>query len=214
MKGLLRNNICATRSAATVFSAFLIPFGIFAAAVISQSLQIGYVMTATIGFSFNAASIVKNESASKWNRLKLTLPVRRADVIRSLFVNQLIWLSAGLLFSGAELGVSWLLHGCMFDQPLDILSLFALGISMSLFMGAVFFPLCYAGGEERSEAFLIISVLCAFVLDFTIISMANDLLEPGTRAIVAGAVLLIACSLLAFALSYPLTVWIYQRKDY
>ena len=41
-----------------------------------------------------------------------------------------------------------------------------LGISMSLFTGAVFFPLFYLGGEERSESFLVISLLCAFAINF------------------------------------------------
>ncbi len=214
MKGLLKNNICATLSGAKLFSAFLILFGLFAAAVISQSLQICYVLTGIIGFSFNAASIVKNESASKWSRLKLTLPVRRAELIKSLFCNQLIWLLAGTFFAGAELCISWLLHGCQFDQPLDILSLFALGISLSLFMGAIFFPLSYACGEERSEVILIISVLCAFGIDFAIISATNELLTPGTTAILLGAVFLTACSLCAFVLSYPLTVFLFKRKDY
>ncbi len=214
MKGLLRNNLYATLSNAKVFSCFMILFGLFAVAVISQSLQIGYVMTGIIGFSVNAIAVSKNEFASKWGKYKLTLPVKRKDIVKSLFFNQIIWLLAGTLFVGIEISLSWLFHGCPFDQSIDILTMFALGISMSLFTDAVFFPLFYAGGAERSEVFLIISLLCAFGIDFMIISILNDLLEPGTAAIVSGAVALTMRSLLAFALSYPLSVTIFRRREY
>ena len=128
-------------------------------------------------------------------------------------MNQMIWLLAGILFVGIELSLSLLFHGCPFDQPVDILSMFALGISMSLFMGAVFFPLFYAGGAERGEVFLIIAILCAFGLDFTIVSITNELLDAGADTVVLGAIILAGCSLLVFALSYPLTVWIFRKME-
>lgn len=214
MKGLIKNNLYGTYANAKVFAGFMILFGIFVVAVISQSLQIGYVMTGIIGFSVSAVLTAKSDFVSKWGKYKLTLPVRRADIVKSLFFNQLIWLFAGLLFAGIELSLSWLFHGCPFDQPVDILSMFALGISMSLFMGAVFFPLFYAGGAERGEVFLIIAILCAFGLDFTIVSITNELLDAGADTVVLGAIILAGCSLLAFALSYPLTVCIFRKKEY
>lgn len=214
MKGLIRNNLYATYAGARVFSGFMILFGIFVVAVISQSLQIGYVMIGIIGFSANAVIICKNEFTSKWGKYKLTLPVKRADIIKSLFLNQIIWLLVGVLLTGLELCLSYFFHGCLFDQPIDILSMFALGISMSFFMSAIFFPLFYIGGEERAEVFLIISLLCAFGLDLTIVTIVNDLLSWGTASIVLGNGILVGCSLLAFALSYPLTVCIFKRKEY
>lgn len=214
MKGLLRNNLYATLANAKFFSAFMILFGIFVAAVISQSLQIGYVMIGIIGFSISAITIAKNEFTSKWGKYKLTLPVKRADIIKSLFLNQIIWLLAGTLFVSTEMGLSWFFHGCPFDQPIDVLSMFALGVSLSLFMGAVFFPMFYISGEDKSELLIVISFLCAFGADFAIISTVNDLLEPGTASVIFGAVILIICSILAFALSYPLTVKIFKRTEY
>lgn len=214
MKGLLRNNLYGTFSNAKVFSGFMLLFGIFVVAVISQSLQIGYVMIGIIGFSVNAAAVAKNEFTSKWGRYKLTLPVKRTDIVKSLFLNQIIWLLVGTFFVGIEISLSWHFHGCPFDQVIDVLTMFALGISMSLFMGAIFFPLFYAGGEEKSEVFLVISLLFAFGIDFAIISIINDLLEPGIASIVFGAAILIVFSILAFALSYPLTARIFKKKEY
>lgn len=214
MKGLLRNNIYGTLSNAKVFAGFMILFGIFGVAVISQSVQIGYVMTGSIGFSVSAIIVAKNEFSTKWGKYKLTLPVRRADIVKSQFLNQVIWLFVGTFFAGMELGLSWLLHGCPFDQPIDILTMFALAISMNFFMGAIFFPLFYAGGEEKGEVFWIIAILCAFGIDYTIVTILNILLAPGITCILCGAAALIVCSLAAFGISYMVTVNIFKRKEY
>ena len=174
MKGLLKNNFFAVCASAKTFSIFMLLFGIFTISVISQSLLIGFVLTGIVGFSVSAAAISKNDFLSKWANYKLTLPVKRADIIISTFLNQAFWMVIGTVFAGIVISLSWFLHGCLFDQPIDILSMFALGISMSLFMGAVFFPLFYLGGEEKSEVFLVISLLCAFGIDFTMISGLNN----------------------------------------
>ena len=92
--------------------------------------------------------------------------------------------------------------------------MFVLGISISLFMGAIFFPLFYLGGAERNEVFLIISLLCAIGIDLVIVTVVNDLTEPGITSILTGLVVLSASSLLAFVLSYPLTLSIFKRKEY
>lgn len=214
MKGLLKNNLYAVYANAKVFSAFMVLLGIFVVAVVSQSLLIGYVMIGIVGFSVDAITVTKNESASKWGKYKLTTPVKRADIVKSLFLNQIIWLLIGMIFAGTGVSLSWLLHGCPFDQSVDVLTLIALGVSMSLFTGAIFFPMFYSGGEERSGAFLVIALLCAFGLDWVIVSVLNDLLEPGINTILVGAAALIVCSLSAFLLSYPLSVAVFKRKEF
>lgn len=214
MKGLLKNDFLAVCTNAKIFSVFMLLFGIFSVAVPDQSLQIIYVMIGIVGFSFITIAVIKNEFTSKWGKYKLTLPVKRADIVKSLFLNQLLWLLIGTLFSGMEISLSWLFHGCLFDQPIDILTMFALGISISLFMGAIFFPMFHLGGAERTEVFLIISLLCALGIDYFIVSITNRLLNPGTNAILLGAFALLVCSLLAFALSYPLTIRIFRKKEY
>ncbi len=216
MKGLLKNNFFTVWANAKMFSVFMLIIGVFIVAVRSQSFQIGYVMIGIVGFSVNAVAVVKNEFISKWGKYKLTLPVKRADIVKSYFINLIIWLLAGTLFAGTEVGLSWLLHGCPFDQPVDALTMAALGISVSLFMGAMFFPLFYLGGAERSDVFLVIALLCAFGIDLVIVTVTNELelFGRGTPAILFGAGVLIACSFLAFCISYPLTVRIFKHREF
>ena len=214
MKGLLKNNVYTVWANVKVFSVFMFILGIFVIAVRDQPLQISYVMIGIVGFSVSAIVGVKNEFASKWGKYKLTLPVKQTDVVKSYFINQIIWLLVGTLFTGMVIGISWLLHGCPFDQSIDALTLIALGISVSLFMGAMFFPLFYLGGAERSDVFLVITLLCAFGIDLVITTVINEFLDPGITTILFGASALIACSSLTFVLSYLLTVFIFKKKEY
>lgn len=214
MKGLLKNNFLAVCSNIRAFSALMIALGILIAAVISRSLLIGYALLSIAGFSIIAVSGLKKESASKWGQYKLTMPVNRASIVKSYFICQLIWLAVGAVFSGAVIGLSWSLHGCPFDNEIDTLSVFAVGISTNLFTGAFFFPLFYLGGEERSEVSLAGSLLCGIALILGIVSAVNFCLAPGLVTVLLGDAILVVCALFLFALSYPLTVYIYRGKEY
>ncbi len=214
MKGLLKNNFFAVYANVKVFSIFMFFLGVFVVAVISQPLLFGYALLGTVGFSANAITSIKKEYVSKWGKYKLTLPVKRADIIKSYFLSQLIWLLVGMLLGGISVSLSWLLHGCPFDNAIDAITLFAFGVSMNLFTGAFFFPLFYLGGEERSEAFLVISLLSAVGVALGISSLINFYLEPGLATILLGSAILLICSVLTFILSYPLTVSIYNKKEY
>ena len=99
MKGLMKNNFYATLPSAKALAIIMVLTGAFITAVISQTLLISYIVLGIIGFAEIAVSIVKEEFSSKWGKYKLTLPVRRAQIIKSQFINQLIWMSVGTLFA-------------------------------------------------------------------------------------------------------------------
>lgn len=207
MKGLLKNNFFIVWSNAKVFSIFMFVWGFFVVIIPEETLQMWYIMTGIVGFSVNAAFGIGNEFTSKWGKYKLTLPVKRIDIVKSWFLSQIIWLFVGLLFSGIGITLSFLLHGCSYDLLIGMLSIFALGISVSFFMGAMFIPLLYLGGEEKSIVFLVITLLCAF-------GIVSVLFNVTDAAPLLGITFSIICSLLVFALSYPLTLCIFKRKEY
>lgn len=209
MKGLLKNNFFAVWTSAKVFSIFMFVWRIFIVIIPEETLQMWYIMIGIVGFSVNAAFGIGNEFTSKWGKYKLTLPVKRADIVKSLFLSQIIWLLVGLLFSGIGITLSFLLHGYSYDQFMGMLDMFALGISMSFFMGAMFIPLLYLGGEEKSIVFLVITLLCAFSMTSVLFNVTNAATAP-----LLGITVSIICPVLLFALSYPLTVRIYKKKEY
>lgn len=218
MKGLLKNNFYATLSNVKVFSAVMLLSGIFVVVMDNKipSLIIGYMLLGMIGFSLNSIASLRKEGYTKWSKYKLTAPVKRSDIVKSYFISQLLWLIVGMLFAGIGAFLSIMMHGFPFDRNTDLFMLFIVGIGISLFMGAIFFPLHYFGGEERNEALLIISLLCGIGIIMILSTLLNTLFPSPmtTFQVILGGMIILACALLAFALSYPLTVSIFRKKEY
>lgn len=221
MRGLLRNNFYASLSNMKIFTAVMALLGVFVVAVDNavQTLLIGYLLLCMVGFSINAVTGLLKENASKWGKYKLTFPVRRMDIVKSYFLSQLIWLAAGIAMAALAVVWSFLLHGNPFDRNIDILMVFTAGISVSLFLDAIFFPLIYLGGEERNEAVLVISLLGGAGLFLLLVSLLNHVFGADREAMTTAqtavcAVIILLCAAAAFALSYPLSARIFQKKEY
>lgn len=215
MKGLLRNNLLAAFSNAMIFSVFMLLWGIFIMAFPDRDLFIGFGLSGMAGFSINGIFCIQRESCSRWSKYKLTAPIRRTDIIKSYYTAQLVWLFWGMLFAAAASVLSSrVFRRWAFDLYTD-LPMFALGISISLFLCAIFFPLFCWSRENRGEVFLVIALLCAIAVDAGLVMLLNMLLpEPGEITILCGTVAMTGCSALAFALSYPLTAHIYRKKEF
>lgn len=218
MKGLMRDNLYAALANGRAFAAFMLLLGIFVVAMDNRipSLVIGYMLLGMVGFSFNAAASLRREGAAKWHKYKLTTPVKRAAIVQSGFWSLLLWLLVGMAFAGAGVALSVLLHGFPFDRDTDVFMLFVMGAAVSLFMGAIFFPLFYGGGEERTEVSLVISLLGGIGLALGLTTLVN-LLFPRpmtTPQVLLGGALLLAGALAAFALSYPLSARLHRKREY
>lgn len=101
------------------------------------------------------------------------------------------------------------------DRNTDVFMLYMVGIGISLFMSAIFFPLFYWGGEERNEIFLIISLLCGTGIVIGLTTFLNTLFTRPmtTMQIVLGGVIIFICAFLTFLISCPVTVYIYYKKQ-
>lgn len=182
----------------------------------SPSLLICYMSSVMIGFSFISLESVGKENTTRWIKHKLTAPVTRSDIVKSLYLSLLIWLAAGIIFAGIGVTLSVALHGFPFDRDIDVFMLYVVGIGISLFMGALFFPLLLLAGEERSEVCLIISILCGIGIIIGISSLINSFFPKGMttgQSLISGMALL-ACAALAFGISCLLTVHLFRRKEY
>ena len=203
MKGLFRNNFFAVWINAKVFLIFMLLFAIVVTIIPEQTLQMYFIMIGIVGFSVIAATAIGNEFSLKWGKYKLTLPVKRTDIVRSLFLNQIFWIIVGTLFTVIASVLSYMIHGFSFDQFPGIFSLFILAVSISFFMGAIFIPMIYLTGEDKIVVFLIISLFCA-------VSIAAMLFNIP----LFGNAIIITCALMLFAVSYPLTISIFKRKEF
>ena len=152
MKGLLKNNFYATLSNIKVFSIIMFLFGVFVVVMDNRVplLIINYMLLGMVGFSFNSIASLRKESVTKWSKYKLTVPVKRSEIVQSYFLSLFLWLVVGMIFAGIGVAFSVMLHGFPFDRNTDIFMMFVVGMGISLFMGTIFFPLFYLGGEERN----------------------------------------------------------------
>ena len=218
MRGLLRNNFYVTLADAKAFAVVVTLLGVFVVAMDNAipSLLIFYIMLVMVGFPFNSVAGIRKESATKWGKYKLTAPVKRTDIVKSFFVSQLLWLAVGIAFAGMGVALSVALHGYPFDKDTDIFMLFVMGIAVSLFMGAIFFPMYFLGGEERSTVIMIVSLLGGIGIFMGLTTLVNKVYPDNmtARQIVMSGIFMVACSAAAFAVSCPLTVWVFKKKEY
>ena len=217
MKGLLKNNYYAAIANAKLF--FIVTILLCALSVVmkSQMLLGAFVLLCMIGFSIISIVGLRKEIASKWNKYKITTPLKRVDIIRGYFLSHLLWLIVGMLIAGAGVAVSVILSGLLFDKNIDIFNFYVLGIGISLFTGAFFFPLFFSrNGEERNEAFLAISLLCGIGIIAGLATLMNNVFPTpmsNTQIIIAG-IIIIAVAVFAIIISCFLTISIYRKRDY
>ncbi len=217
MKGLLRNNYFATIANAKIFSIVTIMLCALSIVVKSQMLLEAFILLCMIGFSIVSIVGLRKEIASKWNKYKITTPVKRVDIIRGYFLSHILWLIVGMFVAGVGVALSIILRGFLFDKNIDVFNFYVLGIGVSLFMGAFFFPLFFSrGGEERNEAFLAISLLCGIGIIAGLVMLMNTVFPTpmtNTQIIIAGTIIMII-AMLVFTVSCFLTISIYRKRDY
>ena len=200
MKGLFKSNFLAVWTNAKIFLLFMFAMGIAVIIIPDQTWQMYFIIIGIVGLAVNA---IGNEFSSKWGKYKLTLPVKRIDIVKSLYINQLLWIMIGVLFVGIIIALSYLLHGITFEQFEGISGVLVVGISISLSMGAIFIPMVYLAGEDKTIVFLIISLLSAVGIAAMLFNIPSF-----------GQFILISGSILLFILSFPLTVRIFKKKEY
>ncbi|GFI23651.1 hypothetical protein IMSAGC011_02441 [Lachnospiraceae bacterium] len=202
MKGLFKNNFLSVWTNAKIFLLFMFAMGIVVTIIPNQTWQMYFIIIGIAGLAVNAATI-ENEFSSKWEKYKLTLPIKRIDIIKSLYINQLLWIMIGVFFVGITIALSYLLHGVPLEQFESISGVVVIGISISLTMGAIFIPMIYLAGKDKTIVFLIISLLCAVGIAAMLFNIP-----------LFGSFILIGCSILLFIVSFPLTVSIFKKKEY
>ncbi len=192
MKGLFKNNFLSVWTNAKIFLLFMFAMGIVVTIIPNQTWQMYFIIIGIAGLAVNAATIEK-----------LTLPIKRIDIIKSLYINQLLWIMIGVFFVGITIALSYLLHGVPLEQFESISGVVVIGISISLTMGAIFIPMIYLAGKDKTIVFLIISLLCAVGIAAMLFNIP-----------LFGSFILIGCSILLFIVSFPLTVSIFKKKEY
>ena len=166
-----------------------------------------------------AVACLRRESASRWSRYKITLPVRRRDIVKSQYLINGICALAGMLCAGIFLALVLIIHGNIYFYYgfRDVLTLVLGGGILAVFMGAIAYPLYYWWGEEKTEIIIALAVIGA-VAAILALSMLNNFLtgEGGVTDtqyyISLGIILLI--SVAVYGGSCFLSALIYEKTEW
>lgn len=215
MKGLLRNHYYKILSGLRILLIFIL----LAGALIllfggGEDLLTAFLCLSVIAFPFISSIAVRKSGGGKWDQYILSLPVRRYEIVKSVFITQLIAILIGSAISMVLFLASFAIHGFMFYRYVDVLLLFSSAIGTSLIMNAIFLPISYLDSSDRIEAVSIISLIIAVAAMTALITVINIFLEkPSNMQLAVFGVGILILSYAAFVLSYFLTVGIYSKKD-
>ncbi len=173
-----------------------------------------FLCISVIGFPFISSIGLRKNSSGKWNQYILSLPVKRCEIIKSVFITQLIIIVIGNILSMGLFLASFALHGFAFYRYVDVLLLFSSSIGIILIMNAIFLPISYLDSNDRTEVISIISLLISIAIMIGLIAVINILLEkPSDVQLIFFGIGSLLLSSTLFLLSYLLTVRIYSKQD-
>lgn len=213
MKGLFLDNFYKTVGSIKLFAFLVLGVGIAVLVTGNATTLELFVYIAITALSVNGVTGMRKDADVKWSKLELTLPVRRSDIIKSKYISYLFWVLIGIVTASIFTALAVAIHGNVFFVYgfRDVSSLFTLGTAIALMAGALFYPLAYLFGVDKSETLLVVSVIgsIGLAIFFIWIVNLNEILGYYTRLGIFGFI-----AVLIFFLSSIITTIIYHRKEF
>ncbi|AIQ46947.1 hypothetical protein R70723_14460 [Paenibacillus sp. FSL R7-0273] len=213
MRGLLLNNYYSMQSNLKVslgISLCLLLVSLFASDITALNAVIaGQIMV----FSVSIGASQQVDEAANWNRMEITLPVRRSTVIHAKYLSFIMLIVMGI---GVSLCTP-VLNMLKAADPAGFAQLwngYTFGLSLSISTISLCFPAILKFGVEKNEMMLFLSAGISVglrigvwaLMNFTGKSVNFNGSEVGT-----GFLML---SLVMFAVSYLVSVRIQQSKEF
>ena len=111
MKGLLKNNFYGVIENLKIALAFVMLVGVLLLITGEATLLSAFSLIAPPIIALLMVSCVRKESASKWEKYKLTLPVRRKAIIESQYISHTIWSISGVVIVAVFMTLTVFIHG-------------------------------------------------------------------------------------------------------
>lgn len=215
MKGLFLCNLYKMIGNIKLLTVFIMAGGIALLVTGSYTfIQIFVCISITI-LTINAMSSLRKDAETKWNRFEITMPITRAEIIKCKYLFYLFWVFVSTIVAALFTGLAVVIHGNIFFVYgiRDICSLFSLGIGIALLSGAIFYPLAYTFGAEKSEALIIISLVCAAGTAFILLRLINSRVPQNDFEYYISLSIFVIIVTLLFITSYFLSQSLYKKKD-
>ena len=189
MQGLIRNHYYKIVSKLKILLIFIFFTGV-SILIFGGREEIplfAFLCINVIGFPFISSIGLRKNNIDKWNRYILSLPVKRCEIVKSVFATQAITILIGSMLSA---------------------------IGISLIMNAIFLPISYLDSNDRTEAMSIISLIISVAIMLGLIAVINILIEkPTDMQLMIFATGNLVLAIAVFLISCSLTVSIYSKQD-
>lgn len=218
MKGLLRNNFYGIVENVKIVIAVVVIFGIVLLITGEATLLPAFSLIAPPIIAVLMISCLRKESASKWEKYKLTLPIRRKSIIESQYISHTIWSIAGVVVVAVFMAFTVIIHG---DQYFyygfrDAITLVLGGGILAILIGAISYPLYYLWGAEKTEVILVIGVIGSIGIVFILTMLVNTFSDGNVSDTLyyISLVIVTAVTIIAYVSSYFISKFIFQKREY
>lgn len=218
MKGLLKNNFMGVIENLKLLFPLTIIFGIIVSVTGNASLLSIYSLSIAPILSILVVLCMRKETLSKWYKYKLSLPVKRNDIVQSYYISHLCWCIGGMAIVTFFMLLTVIVHGNQYFYYgfRDAITLILDGGILAIFIGSFFYPLYYFFGVEKIEMTAIISLVISVAVIVGISLLINIFIggdvSDTTYYISLAAISMITC--ITFVCSYLLSTFIFKTKEY
>lgn len=166
-----------------------------------------------------SAACFRKEALSKWSKYKLSLPVRRREIIQSYYISHLFWCAVGMTVTATFMALTVWIHGNQYFYYglRDAVTLIIGGGVLAILTGSISYPLFYSLGEEKTEFGIAASVAGAIAIVAGLSGLINILAGDGgisDRTYDLSLILIVAVTGICCFLSYRLSVVFFRQKEY
>ena len=149
---------------------------------------------------------------SKWERFLITMPVRRRDMVASIYIRVAFVLLAGVVFCGVVSGIGFLLHEHLFYHAVSTAFRdHVLIFGMILIMAALLYPLGTMPVFEKAYEGLALGCMLAAL---GVVHLASLLLNMAGLHKGVGSLLIVVVSVVFYVVSYFVARGIYDKRDF
>ena len=187
MKGLLKNNFMGVLENIKILIPLVLLFGILVSATGSASLLGIFSLILTPALLVLVVLCLRKESLSKWYKYKISLPVKRNQIVQSYYISHVCWCVAGMIVVTIFMTITILIHGNQYFYYgfRDAFTLVLGGGILAILVGISVLINIFLGNKDVSDTTYYISLIM---------------------------ILSITC--VAFIGSYFLSAFIFQKKEY
>ena len=157
------------------------------------------------------SSTIKADWGIKWDKLAVTMPIKRSQIVLSKYIELIFLCMTGFLISIIFGGV---IHFIMIGDVITQGFLCLLGISIGLISSAILLPLLYkfcGSNGENSEIITVIAYSIGAGIIFLLFYVLKRLLHGNNLYLLSLALLVL--SLFVLLICYKITVTLFGQKE-